>query len=590
MRRRVRALFVRYVRKPWSHSRWIIVGVLAVVAIALGYWGWSLVDDPTSDSIIDRVYRSVQLFPLESGGFEEAPWQLEVARILAPLVGAYAALSALTAIFRDQTSRLHTRLFAHDHVIVCGLGSFGRRHALALTGNGDHVVALEVDTDSPAVGDCRDGGVVVLPGDATDPSLLRSASVRRARLLIAACGEDAANIAIAAEARRLTAGRRRPLDCRVEVRDGELGRLLTREELARTEDAMVRVEFFQLAETGSRVLLDEFPAFDATGSTPLGPPHLLIIGLGEMGRALVVEAARRWRLQEQPGNPLRVSVVERAANRHVESMQVRFPRLEATCDIDAFDVDVASPEFQRADFLAKSNGGASITTVYVCLATDTEGLSAAVVLRRELGTEVPVVVRTTAAAGPADIVAGSEQGGIQAFPVFDRIARPDVLLRGVNETIARGIHEDYVSKQRAEGQTPTSNPSMVAWAELPETLKESNRDQAANVGAKLHAVGRGLVPLTDWDEDPVEFTSDEVERLAVMEHERWRQERAGGGWTPGPKRDSDSKHTPYLVPWEELSEEIREYDRDTVRALPGILASAGFAVVRAPAPRATPSG
>jgi hypothetical protein len=319
----------------------------------------------------------------------------------------------------------------------------------------------------------------------------------------------------------------------------------------------------------------------------MGAPHLLMIGLGEMGRALVVEAARRWRFHLLSGDPLPITVVERDASRHLDVLKVRYPRLESTCELVAFDLDVTSPEFQRGDFLAKSNGGSSITRAYVSLDTDTQGLSAAVALRRHLP-DVPVVVRTTAAAGPADIVAGGpDSTGIMPFPVFDRISRPDVLIHGVNETIARAIHEDYVRKQVVEGNTPASNPSMAEWPALPESLKASNRDQAAHVGAKLDAVGVGLVPLLDWDTVPTEFTTEEIERLAVMEHDRWWRERESAGWTPGPERDPEHKRTPHLVPWDELSEDIREYDRNTVRALPGILASAGFAVAR---PSADPPG
>jgi siroheme synthase (precorrin-2 oxidase/ferrochelatase) len=581
MRRKVRTFYVRYIRKPWSDSRWLIVGLVALLAIALGYWGWSEVNDPSSDTVVDRLYRSVQLFPLESGGFDDAPWQLEVARIVAPLVGAYAALSALAVIFRDQTSRLHARLFARDHVVVCGLGRFGRRLALTFAEAGAHVVAIEAEGDGPAVGETRDGGVLVLVGDATDPSLLRTAAVRRARRLVAVCGDDGTNIAIAAECRRLAGGRRHALDCHVDVEDGELGRLLTREELARTDNSRTRVEFFQIAQTGARVLLDEYAPFDASGQTPLGPPHLVVVGFGEMGRALVVEAARRWRFHLLTDEPLRVTVVEQDATRHLELLEVRYPRLASTCELVPFDLDVTSPEFLRGDFLAKANGGAAVTTAYVSLDTDTRGLSAAIALRRHLRSEAPIVVRTTAKAGPADIVAGGpDSKNIMPFPVFDRIARPDVLINGVNETIARAIHEDYVRKQRAEGNTAETNSSMAEWGELSEALKASNRDQAAHVGAKLDAVGVGLVPLTDWDVVPTEFTDDEVEHLAVMEHDRWWQEREAAGWKPGPERDTDNKQTPYLVPWEQLSEDIREYDRNTVRALPGILASAGFAMAR----------
>lgn len=35
-----------------------------------------------------------------------------------------------------------------------------------------------------------------------------------------------------------------------------------------------------------------------------------------------------------------------------------------------------------------------------------------------------------------------------------------------------------------------------------------------------------------------------------------------------------------MVPWEKLSEEIRELDRNAVRGIPSVLARAGYQVVR----------
>ena len=48
----------------------------------------------------------------------------------------------------------------------------------------------------------------------------------------------------------------------------------------------------------------------------------------------------------------------------------------------------------------------------------------------------------------------------------------------------------------------------------------------------------------------------------------------------GPVRDPEAKTTPYLVDYDELAEEVKEYDRQPMRELVGRLAAAGFALVR----------
>lgn len=53
------------------------------------------------------------------------------------------------------------------------------------------------------------------------------------------------------------------------------------------------------------------------------------------------------------------------------------------------------------------------------------------------------------------------------------------------------------------------------------------------------------------------------EVIAKNVHEVWASERIKEGWTYGEKRDDEKKITPCLVPYEELPESEKEYDRQT---------------------------
>ena len=55
-----------------------------------------------------------------------------------------------------------------------------------------------------------------------------------------------------------------------------------------------------------------------------------------------------------------------------------------------------------------------------------------------------------------------------------------------------------------------------------------------------------------------------VEKLATSNHDIWAQGRIAEGWTHGPGRDDTAKTHPDLVPYEELSESEKEYDRRSV--------------------------
>jgi hypothetical protein len=75
-----------------------------------------------------------------------------------------------------------------------------------------------------------------------------------------------------------------------------------------------------------------------------------------------------------------------------------------------------------------------------------------------------------------------------------------------------------------------------------------------------------------------EIPEEIVETLAVFEHEEWVRERIGQGWTYNELKDNEKRVSPYLVPYHELSEEIKDLDRDTVRNIPALLESIDMAI------------
>ena len=72
-----------------------------------------------------------------------------------------------------------------------------------------------------------------------------------------------------------------------------------------------------------------------------------------------------------------------------------------------------------------------------------------------------------------------------------------------------------------------------------------------------------------------------TEALAKNAHEVWAQERIAQGWRLGPERNDQRKEHPSLIPYEELSESEKVFDRNTAMGtLRGILAL-GYRIVKA---------
>lgn len=69
-----------------------------------------------------------------------------------------------------------------------------------------------------------------------------------------------------------------------------------------------------------------------------------------------------------------------------------------------------------------------------------------------------------------------------------------------------------------------------------------------------------------------------TERLAANVHNNWMQQRLAEDWHLGPQRDDNNKESPLLVPYEQLPESEKEYDRITaIETVKSILAL-GFTI------------
>lgn len=70
-----------------------------------------------------------------------------------------------------------------------------------------------------------------------------------------------------------------------------------------------------------------------------------------------------------------------------------------------------------------------------------------------------------------------------------------------------------------------------------------------------------------------------VERMSKNVHEVWAETRIKQGWTYGEQRNDELKTHPCLVPYEELPEEEKEYDRNTSIGTLKLIVKLGFRVI-----------
>ena len=71
-----------------------------------------------------------------------------------------------------------------------------------------------------------------------------------------------------------------------------------------------------------------------------------------------------------------------------------------------------------------------------------------------------------------------------------------------------------------------------------------------------------------------------TEAIAENVHNVWAVGRVEQGWTYGPVRDDVKKETPCLVPYSELPESEKEYDRNTAMETIKLILKMGYSICR----------
>lgn len=87
-------------------------------------------------------------------------------------------------------------------------------------------------------------------------------------------------------------------------------------------------------------------------------------------------------------------------------------------------------------------------------------------------------------------------------------------------------------------------------------------------------------PIDTTDVKLPEDLESLVEQISKNVHEVWADARISQGWTFGEERNDDLKTHPCIVPYEELTEDEKEYDRNTAIGTLKLIMKLGFKVIR----------
>lgn len=588
----------------------------AVIFVIIGGMIGNLVDDiavlsnGSSFSEIARlvIYGFIKALKLFSLGIPEAGvkenWILVVCRLVGSFVAMAALFKLLVTVFRqDVTSFVAS--FYRNHVVVLG---YGTRNACFLTDfsgqRADRRPAVIVDNDpGKAKAFANLGKALFFQSDLSVSSAMTPANVAKAGLILIGAGSDQRNLALARSVvRARSAGAHGRIILTIDdaalaercARDSDISRP------ANGDDLLV----FNMATLIARNLLSRTPFSDLALAAGQDRVHLIFAGFSEVVQETIVQFLRISACHGL-ARP-RIDIVASDGKSVINSLLGRAPNLGYAFHDPVRPANDEEPLAWAVDLRIHSGEPAALCydEALIGAVTSTQGPTALVVATSDAAENVkiglalksamridhrltaPVYVRLTARssleallmrydrkgsvsapAGPLGELRGTEnvRDVLEPFGFLEDVCSMEAI-GGERERLAKLLHEAYCLKRRGEVGS-VEDVSCLPWQSLDETFRQANRRAADHLPVKFISIG-----IENWNpqqkNDALALAIADaatLESMARLEHASWRIDRELDGWRHGAERDNRRLLHPDLVPYDQLSERSKSYDREMIQ-------------------------
>lgn len=563
---------------------WTLVALAVIITVVLGTIGFKGLNEQLPLST--NIYLAVQLLTLESGALgdqETISWTLELARWSGLVAFLGAIVNTLLAVFAQRIHQFLLRRMTH-HAVIIGSGRAGTQLATDLLGEGHRVIIIEIDENNSAMPTLIERGAHEVVGDARQTETLAAAAVENADILVIVAGSDTRNLEIlhaVEEACKHRNPQASPLRCYLHIVDERLSHLRKGTPGSETHHPGMEISTFNRFSNSARLLLDTAPLDRQTiAAADQRQVHLVIVEMNPLGEALLRQALAIGHFANQL--PLAVTVIDDSASGKEENLLVRIPELHQCGELTFIDgcLHQATVQKRLEQLLADTQQIVSIAVCHEDSQAALVGCLDLVPLLTDFNNTLYVNLGKDDSAAVMLNVSEAKTVRLVSFGNTDAACSSRAILRRELDLLARKIHDDYRAKRAADGDSEQEYPAMRPWEQLDGQVRDMNRQQADHIAVKLRALGCGIVPDSSGDAAAFQMSDNEIEALAITEHQRWAASRRLSGWRQGATRDNTNKLHPDLVPWEDLDEATREYDREPVRNLPSLLATIGYSIQR----------
>lgn len=542
-----------------NRSSWYLIGGTALFTIGLAVTGY-LSDNR---SLTDSLYLTVQLFTIETGPFDDRYILLvDIARWLAMVVSVSAIIKAGFVLFHEQTDFLSVRRMK-DHTIIIGLGNIGFRLAKDCIENKIPVVCVELNPVNRYSEKIRELGGKVIHKDARLPDVLKKTGVRTAKEVFVTTNSDTIQIDLLQSLDSLTRTLIRQPTIYLHVNDNKLYQALT-------ESGMISFQgskpvFVHVDALLARKVITDYPV-DRQIKTDK-QPHAVFFGYTSLTRNLVREVCQNWHFSSLK-RPLITVFADGISEKDVCSDLNYLPFI---ADLDIYSTTDGMANSGELDRCMEKT---IIHQIFSCHETDGDQL----IQLSRLGVwhrRHPEINALYFTYNDDNLTAGiepflSKDNPVKLITACQEVVNLHEWKAETRDSFARLIHEKYLSER--PGKT---GPADKPWEQLPEMYRQANRSQADHVEVKIRTLLGKSFRLTDSSPELIlelektvkalPETGGFTEILAEMEHNRWNADRWISGWRYSPNRDEQQLLHNFLVPYSELPDDIKKYDRMAYR-------------------------
>jgi RyR domain/TrkA-N domain len=558
---------------------WWIVGIIGIASFILAIVGFNelFIAAGIERNFLDLMFQSMKIFGMEFVDEFQSPlpWQLEVSRWLAPGVLLYTAAKAIIYFIKREFKSL-TIKFYKNHVIVTSLNEKSRFLVNDLLKNGRKVIVIAGIENSRKLDLLEKDGAVIIEGDFANENFLKTISAHKAKYFVFV-DDDETNISNAILTYQYLNKYGSPdmhsLFTHVsdDVKLKEFVELKFFEELMKQTpaDSNCEIRIFSINERSSRTIFHKYPPDmdKIISSREDDQIHTAVIGSGDLALSMIVRLARTGHF----ANLKKIKVSWFHEGKEIfEKLKHSYPQIDKIIELHSYEGPLHLFNIAKFEELNKSLEFSSV--YFVC---KDDSLSTKILtLISNIDVKNPLKVILTLM-NPVGILNrwynAKELRNIDLykFNLIEEVFTEDSIISEKNDKLAKLVHEFYLPPK--EKRNPNKS-SHVEWGKLPFDFKIQNRAQADHIFVKTRAMNFDVFSTVEEEKViTIDDKSELFELLAETEHNRWMAQLYLNGWRYSEVRDDSKKLHTDLKPYNDLSEGVKDWDRDAVRNIPKLI-------------------